>query len=76
MDEMDTYVLKGGTYAVFTHVGPASAFKKSMQYIFEEWLPSSGYKIDDREHFELLEEGYNPMDENATEEIWIPIVKR
>ncbi len=44
-----------------------------MKYIHEIWLPESGYVIDDREHFEKLEEGYIPLDENATEEIWIPI---
>ncbi|CAH2213542.1 GyrI-like domain-containing protein [Tepidibacter aestuarii] len=73
--EMETYKLSGGIYAVFKHIGPASAFEKSMKYIFEEWMPQSGYKIDNREHFELLEEGYNPMDESAKEEIWIPVVK-
>jgi len=75
-ESMESYVLKGGAYAVFKHVGPASEFARSMKYIFEEWLPKSGYEIDDREHFEVLEEGYNPLDENATEEIWIPIIKK
>jgi AraC family transcriptional regulator len=72
-DGMDVYTLSGGLYAVFHHIGPASVFHKTMTYIFEDWMPSSGYVVDDREHFEILEEGYNPMDENATEEVWIPI---
>lgn len=71
--QMEGYTIEGGTYGVFTHVGPASKFEQSMKYIHEIWLPESGYVIDDREHFEKLEEGYNPLDENATEEIWIPI---
>ncbi|CQR74753.1 Bacterial transcription activator, effector binding domain [Sporomusa ovata DSM 2662] len=71
--QMDGYIIQGGTYAVFTHVGPASTFVASLKFIHEIWLPESKYTLDDREHFEILEEGYNPLDENATEEIWIPI---
>lgn len=71
--QMEAYVLEGGTYGVFTHVGPASAFIQSMKYIHQIWLPESGYELDNREYFEILEEGYDPLDENATEEIWIPI---
>nr|WP_314466147.1 GyrI-like domain-containing protein [uncultured Clostridium sp.] len=71
--QMERYTIEGGTYGVFTHVGPASTFVQSMNYIHEIWLPESEYALDNREHFEVLEEGYNPNDENATEEIWIPI---
>lgn len=72
---MGTYHMAGGMYAVFVHIGPASEFMKSMSFIFDNWLPQSGYKIDKREHFEILEEGYSPVDENAREEIWVPIIK-
>jgi len=44
-----------------------------MRYIFGEWLPKSGYTLDDREHFEILFEGYNPVDSEATEDIYIPV---
>lgn len=74
-EAMERYILKGGLYAVFNHIGPASAFAKSMDFIFGHWMPKSGYKVDDRAHFEVLEEGYNPMGEKAEEEIWIPIKK-
>lgn len=70
---MEAYELTGGKYAVFVHKGPASAFKKTFDYIFEQWLPSSVYTLDHREHFELLPEGYSPVDPNAEEEVWIPI---
>jgi AraC family transcriptional regulator len=71
--DMDTYLLLGGKYAVFIHHGPASAAGKTMHYIFSEWLPKSAYKLDNREHFEVLPDGYNPVDPEAKEEIWIPI---
>ena len=70
---METYLLQGGLYAVFTHKGPASEAAKTMQYIFGTWLPESKYFPDNREHFEVLPEGYNPIDPDAKEEIWVPV---
>jgi AraC family transcriptional regulator len=72
---METYNLQGGTYAVFVHHGPANLFSKTMHFIFGEWMPKSGYELDDREHFEVLGEGYDPIDANAREELWIPVRK-
>lgn len=74
-DGMESYALTGGRYAVFVHQGPASAAPKTMQYIFGEWLPSSEYELDDREHFEVLPESYDPQDPQAREEVWIPVNK-
>lgn len=73
---MVTHIIEGGQYAVFIHKGPASSAPKTMQHIFGEWLPKSEYELDTREHFELLPENYNPMDEDAEEEVWIPIKKK
>jgi len=70
---MEPYELEGGDYAVFVHRGPASTFPQTMSSIFQDWLPSSGFQVDSREHFELLEDGYSPIDPMATEEVWIPI---
>jgi len=71
---METYTMVGGEYAVFIHKGPASTFYKTSQYIFETWLPKSKFELDKkREHFEILNEGYNPNDPNSEEEVWIPI---
>ena len=67
--------LEAGLYAVFVHKGPPSSFAKTMQYIFSEWLPTSGYKFDDRPYFELLGAKYKNNDPNSEEEIWIPIQK-
>lgn len=74
--DMSEYIIEGGTYAVFIHKGPASTFMKSMYFIHKVWMPESDYEIDSREHFEILPENYNPMDENATEEIWIPVKRK
>ncbi|MFT7547731.1 MAG: AraC family transcriptional regulator [Candidatus Azotimanducaceae bacterium] len=67
--KMDSYTLTEGLYAVFIHKGPASDFARTMQEIFEQWLPNSEYALDDREHFEILSEGYQPMDTQAQKEV-------
>lgn len=70
---LETYVLEGGLYAVFLHQGPPSAFQKTFSYIFQGWMPTSGYELDHREHFELLGEKYKNNQADSEEEIWIPI---
>lgn len=69
---MEAYTIDGGLYAVFQHNGPATDLSTVM-YIFQEWLPRSDYELDDREHFEVLPEGYNALDPSAHEEFWIPV---
>lgn len=69
---MQSFVLKGGLYAVFDYKG-SSADNSIFQYIFSEWLPTSEYLIDQRAHFEVLGSKYKNNDTNSEEEIWIPI---
>lgn len=70
---MESFLLRGGEYAVFTHNGPASEARETFHKIFGYWLPNSDYALDAREHFEVLPADYHPDDPDATEEIWIPI---
>ena len=70
---MESHVLSGGKYALFIHKGPASTFSQTLQFIFETWLPNSQYELDNREHFEIMQENYHPNDPDAEEEVWIPI---
>jgi AraC family transcriptional regulator len=72
-EEMETFMLPGGLYAVFLHKGAASTGPDTFQYIFGTWLPNSGYELDDRPHFELLGEKYKNDSPDSEEEIWIPI---
>ena len=70
---METLVLPSGWYAVFLYKGPANQGQKIFQYIFEVWLPTAGFLLDDRPHFELLGEKYKNNDPDSEEEIWIPV---
>lgn len=67
-----SFHLPGGLYAVFDHRGSSTGI---FQRIFTEWLPHSGYVLDDRPHFEVLGEKYKNNSDESEEEIWIPLRK-
>ncbi len=70
--DMETFLLSGGKYAVFTP-DRRSNDPNIFQYIFGEWLPSSGFVLDDRPHFERLDSKGKRNNPEADEEFWIPI---
>lgn len=72
-DEMEPFELPGGLYAVFQHKGMGTEI---FQYIFSEWLPNSGYLLDNRPHFEILGEKYKQGSPDSEEEIWIPVKEK
>lgn len=74
-DEMETFFLESGLYAVFDYKG-SSNDPQLFQYIFGTWLPNSIYTIDNRPHFEILGEKYKNNDPTSEEEIWIPIKRK
>lgn len=71
--EMEPIILSVGLYAVFLHIGFAIEGQKMYQYIFETWLPNSGFLLDNRPHFAIMGEKYKNDDPSSEEEIWIPI---
>lgn len=72
-DGMETLTIPSGQYAVFHYKGSHNNGFDVFSYIFGEWLPASGYELDDRPHFELLGPKYKNGDPDSEEEIWIPI---
>ena len=72
-ESMESCVLESGLYAVFTYCGVPSEAAPFFEYIFTRWIPSSGYQIDNRAHFEVLGEKYRHNDRSSEEEVWIPI---
>ncbi len=64
--------IPAGNYAVFIHHGDASKAEQTFRYIFEKWLPESGFELDDRPHFEILGAKYKNNDPESEEEVWIP----
>jgi AraC family transcriptional regulator len=70
---METFLLPAGMYAVFLYKGHPAEGAKAFQYIMGTWLPASGYKLDNRPHFEKLGEKYKHESPDSEEEIWIPV---
>ncbi|TAE50674.1 MAG: AraC family transcriptional regulator [Bacteroidetes bacterium] len=74
-DDMETFTLKGGLYAIFDYKG-SSNDSRIFQFIFGVWLPGSEYELDERPHLEVLGEKYKNNDPESEEEIWIPVKPR
>ncbi len=73
---MESFTLCAGLYAVFSYKGAASEAPAAFDYILGTWLPSSGFVLDDRPHFEILGEHFSNDSALSEEEIWIPVRKR
>lgn len=72
-ERMNVHNLSGGLYAVFLYIGLPSAATPTFTYIYTQWLPSSEYELDDREHFQVMGSKYSNTDPASEEELWIPI---
>lgn len=71
---MDRLIIPEGLYAVFIHKGSVHSFHKTSQYIYGQWLPDSGYVLDQRPQFEIMTEKYlGPDHPDSEEEVWVPI---
>jgi AraC family transcriptional regulator len=46
------------------------------QYIFNSWLPGSGYRLDNRPHFAVMGEKYKNDDPNSEEELCVPVKEK
>ena len=67
--------IPSGKYAVFLHKGNTEMFAKTAQYIYTEWLPNSGFQLDNKPHFEVLGDNYSGHENpESEEEVWIPII--
>jgi AraC family transcriptional regulator len=60
-------------YAVFTHTDHISTIRRTVNTIWNHWLPSSGHKMADASTFERYDEKFDPATGNGGFEIWVPI---
>ena len=67
------FTIPSGLYAAFYYKGNAENANEFFSYIFNEWIPSSSYELDDRPHFEILGEKYKNNSPDSEEVIYIPI---
>lgn len=66
---MEAFIFPAGLYAVFSYKGPASMAAETYDYIFRDWLPGSGYVVDERPHFALMGEKYKYENPDSEESI-------
>jgi AraC family transcriptional regulator len=60
-------------YAVFSHTDHISAIRRSVNTIWNHWLPNSGFKMADAPTFERYDEKFDPVTGNGGLEIWVPL---
>ena len=60
-------------YAVFAHRGHVSGVRATFMAIFNNWLPTSGFRSADSPLFERYDEQFDPRTGMGGFEIWVPI---
>jgi AraC family transcriptional regulator len=60
-------------YAVFTHRDHISSIRRTVNTIWNHWLPASGLKAADAPSFERYDENFDPLTGNGGLEIWVPV---
>jgi AraC family transcriptional regulator len=60
-------------YAVFSHREHISTIRRTVNTIWNKWLPASGHEIADAPEFERYGPEFDPNNGNGGLEIWIPI---
>ena len=60
-------------YAVFTHGDHISTIRRTVNTIWNQWLPASGMKAADAPFFERYDENFDPLTGDGGLEIWIPV---
>src|SRR6267142_1162728 len=60
-------------YAVFTHRDHVSTIRRTVNTIWNHWLPESGLCVADAPNFERYDEKFDPATGNGGLEIWVPV---
>jgi predicted transcriptional regulator YdeE/DNA-binding transcriptional MerR regulator len=63
------------TYAVFAHKGDLPSLGKTYEYIYETWLPQSGYQVAAKIDFEYYDQEFKNFAPNSVFYIYVPIKK-
>ncbi|MDX8470144.1 AraC family transcriptional regulator [Mesorhizobium sp. VK23B] len=60
-------------YAVFAHREHISTIRRTVNTIWNKWLPASGHEIADAPEFERYGPEFDPRSGNGGLEIWVPV---
>jgi AraC family transcriptional regulator len=73
---LETLTVPPGLYAVFHYKGRPSQIRGTYQDIFGNWLPRSGYVLENRPHMAVMGAGYKGEHPDSEEFLWIPVGKK
>lgn len=73
LSDMEGFTIPKGEYIKVLHKGMDAG--KTYQRIMTEWLPNSGYAIDDRPHFQVMGDKYKNGSPDSEEDFYIPVIK-
>jgi len=60
-------------YAVFSHQDHISTIRRTVNSVWNHWLPASGLTAADAPNFERYDEKFDPLTGNGGLQIWVPI---
>ena len=60
-------------YAVFTHADHVSTIRRTINTIWNKWLPASRFKAADAPSFERYDENFDSITGHGGFEIWVPV---
>lgn len=69
-------IVPAAHYAVFTHPNGTATLHDTWQYLWKQWVPTSGLKPAPTPDFERYDERFNPATGQGPIEIWFPIQRR
>ncbi len=70
---MVVHVVPASKYAKFTHYGSLDGLSKTYGYIYNQWLPQSGYQEGSGDELELYDMDFHPDGMNSKMYIFVPI---
>jgi AraC family transcriptional regulator len=71
--EFSTVRIPEQRYAVFSHRDHISTIRRTINTIWNQWLPASGLKAADAPSFERYGENFDSLTGNGGLEIWVPV---
>jgi AraC family transcriptional regulator len=74
------FIVPSQNYAVFSHEENVAKIRNTIDFIFDQWLPDSGYQLLQHQHnslhfFERYGESFNSETGLGQIEIWLPVIK-
>jgi AraC family transcriptional regulator len=60
-------------YAVFTHTGSIAGIGRTMDDIWQRWLPASGLRVADGPDFEVYDDRWDPATASGPVDVYVPV---